>query len=68
MQGKCRNASATGLCIEVDKPIPRRAIVTMQVEKLGFHGGGTVRHASRSTNGYLLGVELSRAIRIETKR
>ena len=67
MQGKCRNVSHKGLCIELPTPIPARSLVSMQVDKLGLNGSATIRYGARVGSRYLHGVELSRAIPLETK-
>lgn len=63
--GKCRDMSQGGLRIEVPEAIPLHATVGLQAERIKFTGSATVKHVTREGAKYILGLELSHALREE---
>jgi hypothetical protein len=63
--GKCFDVSRAGLRIEVPEMIPIRSVVWLQADRIRFSGSATVKHVVRAGAKYLLGLELSQAVREE---
>lgn len=58
-RGRCTNASQSGLCIELRDPLPDRAYVNFRCESLKLAGTGSVRHCSRRSLCWTIGLEFS---------
>jgi hypothetical protein len=61
-QGKCIDVSEGGMKIEVPCPIAVGTRLTMQIERLGYWGTASVRHAVRYGARYILGLETSQGL------
>lgn len=62
MMAKCIDVSEGGLRIESSEPIPARAVILLNAERLKVSGSATVKHVVRRGSKYLLGVELNAAL------
>jgi PilZ domain len=62
-RGKCLDVSEDGLRIESLESIPVRTPVSLNADQLKTSGSATVKHVARSGVKYVLGVELSQALR-----
>lgn len=61
--GKCLEVSESGMRIEVPEPIPPRSKISMRADAINFHGSATVKHVARRGSKYVVGLELSHALR-----
>ena len=62
LRGRCIDASATGMRIELTEPIPKRASIAVSAERIGYSGSASVKHVTRVGTKFVLGLELSQAI------
>ena len=62
-QVKCLDISKEGLRVEIPEPIRVGARVSLRADWINLHGSGTVKHLARRGNKYILGVNLSQALR-----
>ena len=72
VQGRCLDVSEGGLRIESAEPVPVRALIQLNAERLKISGSATVKHSARRGAKYLLGLELNaalleRALRLATE-
>ena len=65
-RGKCLDVSAAGLRIETPGEIPVRTQVSLSADRINFAGSATVKHVERIGGKYILGLELSQALRERT--
>ena len=63
---KCLDVSEDGIRIEVLEPIPARTRVSVQAEQIKCAGSATVKHVEQNRTKYILGLELSEALRVQT--
>lgn len=61
-QGKCVDLSESGVRIEMSMPVPLRATVALNVDRIQVTGAATVKHVVRYGAKYLVGVELTTAL------
>jgi hypothetical protein len=59
---KCLDISAEGVRLEASAPIPARTSVNLHAARYGALGGASVRHCTRSTLKYFIGVEFTSAL------
>jgi hypothetical protein len=52
--------------IEVSEPLPARSPVSLQADQIRLVGSATVKHVARTGSKYILGLELSQALRDQT--
>lgn len=64
-QVKSCDVSEGGLRVEVPEAIPTRTTVWLRADRIQFSGSATVKHVTRVGAKYILGLELSQAIRGE---
>jgi hypothetical protein len=60
---KCVDVSESGMRIEVPEAIPARSKVSMRADPINFFGSATVKHVTRRGSKFILGLELSHALR-----
>jgi hypothetical protein len=65
-QGQCIDVSEGGLLVEVRTPIAARTRLTLNAERIQWSGSASVRHVERYGSKYILGLELSGALREKT--
>ena len=64
-QAKCLDVSEEGLRIEVSKPIPVHSRISFRADGINVAGSATVKHVTRQGAKYILGLNLSQALRSE---
>jgi hypothetical protein len=64
--GRCLDVSESGLRVELPEPIPTHANVLLQADQLNLRGPATVKHVERQGSKYILGLQLSQALRDQT--
>ena len=52
-----------GLRLELPVPIPPRAEISLNAERIKMSGSARVRHATRRGSKYVIGVELSQTVK-----
>ena len=62
-QARCRDVSEGGLRIEVPEPIPVHSRISLRADRIDLHGSATVKHIARYGSKYILGLNLSQALR-----
>ena len=60
--GRAVDVSQQGIGIELATRIPVGSFVRVKAYGLNLDGSGTVRHVSRRSSGYVLGLELSESL------
>jgi hypothetical protein len=60
---KCIDVSESGLRFETPAPIPAHAELVLNAERIEVSGSARVRHVTRHGAKYIIGVELSGALR-----
>ncbi len=65
-QGQCIDVSETGMRVEVHAPITARSRVMLNAERIHLSGAASVKHVVRYGSKYLVGLELSEALREKT--
>lgn len=63
MLAKCLDLSEGGLRVEAPQSIPARTPVSLRAEGIQFSGNASVKHQRRQGSNYVLGLELSEALR-----
>jgi hypothetical protein len=64
----CLDVSETGLRIETRELIPAYTNVSLRADQIKLAGSATVKHVERHGRNYILGLELSQALRDQTLR
>jgi hypothetical protein len=62
-QAKCVDISETGLRVEAPEPIPVSTSVMLRAGRINLAGASRVKHLDRYGSKYILGLELSQALR-----
>jgi hypothetical protein len=65
-QGQCIDVSEGGIRVEVHTAVPSHTHVMLNAERIQLSGGASVKHVARYGSKYLLGLELSQALREKT--
>jgi hypothetical protein len=66
--GKCLDISEEGMRIEAPEPVPLYSNVALQAEQINLAGSATVKFSSRLGAKYILGLEMTQALRERTLR
>jgi len=64
--GKCLDISAEGMLFETQEAVPLGVMVTIRAERLNVSGSAMVKHVRRKGFKYVIGLELSAALREQT--
>ncbi len=65
-QGQCMDVSESGLRVEVNTAIAPRTRISLNADRIKLSGSATVKHVVRYGSKYILGLELSEALREKT--
>jgi hypothetical protein len=63
---KCLDVSEGGLRIEAPEPIPVYTSISLYADQINLSGAAIVKHVERRGSKYILGLELSHALRERT--
>jgi hypothetical protein len=65
-QAKCIDLSETGVRVEAPEPIPISTCVMLRVDRIRLAGASRVKHVERYGSKYIVGLELTEALRDES--
>ncbi len=61
-RGRCVDISGSGLRLEVDDPVPARALANVRIPRLHLGGTASIRHVRRVGMKYTVGLQMSQRL------